>query len=184
MKSTTPARHQLPVENDVVELAKNDDLGPGVTIFSELFELREQRIPAGGGLEYDHIRRRRALVGFKRGGRAAHVLLDMRLRHSAIGYRGGDNGCDIGRFAERLDRNARHRLDLHDRPVHRRVVVASSVSVLRLHGHSVPLVLVGRPPPIGASTAFFQSVLGSWPLRTASMARVRMATSDGPTARG
>ena len=98
-----PTRHQLPIENDVVEFPKDDDLGPRVTIFSELFELREQPITAGGGLEYDHIRRRRALIGFKRGRSAPHVLLDMRFGHSTIRYRGGDNGCDIGRFAERLN---------------------------------------------------------------------------------
>ena len=34
-----PTRHQLPVEDDVVELAKDDHLGPCITIFSELFEL-------------------------------------------------------------------------------------------------------------------------------------------------
>ena len=62
------ARDQLPVENDVVELAENDDLGPRVAIFSELFELPEQRVPAGRSLENDDIRRRRGLVGFDRGG--------------------------------------------------------------------------------------------------------------------
>ena len=107
-----PTRHQLPVENDVIELAENDDLGPRIAIFSELFELAEQRLPTRGGFEHDDIRRRRAFVGFNRRRRAAHVLLDMRLGHSAIGYRGADDGCDIGRFAKRLDRHARHRLDL------------------------------------------------------------------------
>jgi hypothetical protein len=65
----------------------------------------------------------------------------MRFGHSAIRYRGGDNGCDIGRFAERLDRYARHRLDLHNRPIHGRVSIDYGVSVARLHGQSLS---VGR----------------------------------------
>ena len=133
------ARHQLPVENDVVELAENDDLGAGVAIFGELVELREQRVAVGGRLEHDDVGRRRAAVGFDRRRRAAHVLLDMGFGHAPVGDRGADDRGDVGRFAESLDRYARHRLDLRDRPIHGRIAVDFGVSVLRLHGQSVSL---------------------------------------------
>ncbi len=63
-------RDQLPVEDDVVELAENDDLGPCVAIFGELLQLREQRVATRRSLENDNIRRRRTLVSLDRSGRA------------------------------------------------------------------------------------------------------------------
>ena len=139
-----PARDELPIENDVVELAEDDYLGPGVAILRQLLELLEQRVSACGSLEDHHVRRRRALIGFNRGRRAAHVQLDMRLGHSAIGYGGADDSGDIGRFAERLDRYARHRIDLRDGASHLRPIVGSGAGVKRLH-RSLSLVANLRP---------------------------------------
>ena len=133
-----PARDQLAIENDVVELAEDDHLGPGVAKLRQLLELPEQRVAACWSLEHDHVRRRRAPIGFDRGRRAAHVQLDMRLGHSAIGHRGADDGGQIGRFAERLDRYARHRIDLRDRTIGRRPVVDSVAGGKRPHGFTVP----------------------------------------------
>ena len=95
------------------------------------FELLEQSVPARGGLEDDHIRRRRALIGLNRGPRAAHVQLDVRLRHPSIGYGGADNSGEIGRFAERLDRYARHRVDLTHGAIHWRPAVGCAAGVKR-----------------------------------------------------
>ena len=94
------AKNELPIENDVVELAKNDNLRSGVTILGQLLELLEERLPAYGSLEDDHVRRRRALISFNRSRRAAHVQLHMRLGHSAIGNRRADDGGDVWRFSQ------------------------------------------------------------------------------------
>src|SRR5207302_2284681 len=104
----------------------------------------------------------------------------LRLGHPPVPGSGGDHRRNLGSLAKSLNRDARHRVDLDGRAVHRLVVGPCVAVDNRAHCHCPP---PPAPPPIGVSTVF-QSVPGSWPLRTSWIARVRMATSDRPRARG
>ena len=110
-------------------------------------------LAVGGRLEHDHVGRRRAAIGFDRRGGAAHVLLDVGLGHAPVGDRGLDDRRGFRRLAERLDRHARHRIDLRDGARPRR----------RIDRHRLPVRASSTPPPtwpIGVILVF-QSVPGS-----------------------
>ena len=106
------APHQLAVEHDVVDAADHDDARAGVADLGQLVEAAEHLVAAAVGLDDDDVRRRRAAIGFDRGGDAAHLDLEMRLGHAAIlaGRLHGGGGLDG--LAERLDRDARRRRDV------------------------------------------------------------------------
>src|SRR5579871_1614325 len=63
-------------------------------------------------LDQNDVRRRSTAIGFKRGDEAAHLYLDLRLDHAAIADGRLHRARDFGRFAEGLNRNARHRRDM------------------------------------------------------------------------
>ena len=156
------ARHQLAVEDDVVDPAEHDDLGARVAEVRQLLELLDQQIAVGGRLEHDDVGRRRAAIGFDRRSGAAHVLLDVGLGHAPVGDRGLDDRRGLRRLAERLDRHARHRIDLRDGARPRRRI--DRIGCLCAHDQSpVPTW------PIGVILVF-QLVPGSLPLRTSPIA--------------
>ena len=152
-------------------------LVPASQYCGEFVELLDEQIAVGGRLDDDHVGRRRVAIGLHRRRGAAHVLLDMGLAHAAVADGGLDDGGGFRRFAESLDRNARDRVDLRDR---RRRLGVDGRGVL-----PSSCVRIDQPPPtwpIGV-TSVFQSVPGSVPWRTFSIARRRITSSGGVEAR-
>ena len=135
----------------------------------ELAQPIEQSLRVERGFEDDDVGRRRVSIGLDRGRRASHGLLDLGLDHPSVRGCGADQGGDLRRLAESLNRDARHRVDLV-------ACMAGRFDANAGVGH--------RPlPPIGVSSVD-HAVVGSRPCRTSWIARVRMATSDGPSVRG
>ena len=171
------AAHQLAVEHDVVEVADRDHARAGVADLGEHIEPVEQFVAAAIRLDDDDVRRRRGAIGLGRGRDAAHLNLEMGLGHAPVFARRLHGGCGVGRGAERLDRDARHRRDV--------------------------LVLHSRFGGCGAWIAAFECEFDHWPtslilpllasgycvavgspLRYLSMAVVRREASTGVSARG
>ena len=173
---TYAACHQIAIENNVVDASYDDDLGPGIAELRQGIEILDERVAIHRRFENDDIRRRRAAVGFDGGERAAHVNLDMRLGHVAVADRLLD---DRGDFLELLRR----------RPGSTRAAPARSYRlfvVIRLVGYSrfrgdIHQLLPTCPM---LEPCVPHLVPGSAPRRSWVMARVRMATSFGSSARG
>ena len=106
------APRQFAVEHDVVDAADHDDARAGVADFGELVEPAEDVVAAAFGFEQDDVRRRRAAIGFDRGGDAAHLDLHMRLGQAAVLAGGLHGGGGFDRLAEGLHRDARRRRDM------------------------------------------------------------------------
>ena len=114
------AAHQFTIGRDVVGVADHDDAGSGVADAREFIKSLED-IAAGLGLQQDHIRRRRRVIGVDGRGDAAHVNRKMGLAETAVFARRARGGCDRDAGAKRLHRNARRRRDVFLR-LRRRVV--------------------------------------------------------------
>jgi hypothetical protein len=109
---TDAAPHQLPIERDVVGPPDDDDAGAGVAELGERIQASEDAVAAAVGLQHDHIGRRRAAIGFDRGGDAAHLNLDMGLAETTIFARRLDRGCRLDGFAKCLNGHPRRRRDV------------------------------------------------------------------------
>ena len=78
--------HQLAIENDVVEMADDDDLGGGVADLGQLIELASIRSSRWAArLDDQHIRRRLRLEDLEGAEDAAELDLDMGARQPAVG---------------------------------------------------------------------------------------------------
>jgi hypothetical protein len=81
---------------------------------SQTFALVEAGEDAGAAIlrfENHHVRGRRSLVGFERGGDTAHLQAQVDLRQPAVLAGGLDGRRGLGGFAERLNRHPRRRRD-------------------------------------------------------------------------
>jgi hypothetical protein len=106
------AAHQLAIEHDVVELADDDEAGAGVAHLGKRIEAAEQVVGAARRLDDDDVGRGRGAIGFGRCGDAAHLDLQMGLRHAAVLARRLHGGGGVGVLAEGLNRDARNRRDM------------------------------------------------------------------------
>ena len=100
------APRQLAVEPDVIDAAENEHARAGVADFGQLIEPVQDVVGAGIGFDQDDIRRRRAAIGFRRSGNAAHLDLHMRFPQPAVFSGGLHGGGGLDRLAEGLDRHA------------------------------------------------------------------------------
>src|SRR6185312_7725604 len=75
--------NQLAVQGNVVDAADYDHAGTGIADGGELIE-PGQDVAADVGLEHDHVRRRRSVIGLDGGGHAAHLDLQMCLAEPAV----------------------------------------------------------------------------------------------------
>ena len=106
------AARELAIEQNVVVAADHDHPRTGVAHLGERIEAAEHVVATAFGLDDDDIGRRRAAVGLDRGGHAAHLNLEMSLRHAPIlsGRLNGGSGLDG--FAKGLNRYPRRRRDV------------------------------------------------------------------------
>ena len=101
------AADEFAIEVDVVDMADDDDLGAGVADFGEAVELGIELVARQLRFDDDQIGRGGSLVEFAGRGEAAGMDLDMGAGHAPV--RGGllDDGGEVRRFAESLDRDPR-----------------------------------------------------------------------------
>ena len=109
---TDAAAHELAIENDVVVPADDNDLRAGVANLGKTVEARDQIDAVAKMLDDENVRRRGALVGFKRGDQSAHLDFHMGFGHAAIADSGLHRAREIGGFAKSLNGNARNRHDV------------------------------------------------------------------------
>src|SRR5207253_582792 len=83
---------ELAVEQNVVVAADHDHPRTGIAYLSERIEAAENLVATALGLDDDNVRRGRAAIGLDRGRHAAHLDLEVRLRHASILAGGLDGG--------------------------------------------------------------------------------------------
>ena len=110
-----PARDQLAIEDDVVDLAEDDDFRAGVAKLRKFIELLDQRVSVCGRLENYHVRSRCASIGLHRCGGAAHILFYVSLAHTPVVDGALHDGGDFRGLAEGLNGDPRNGIDLWDR---------------------------------------------------------------------
>ena len=123
------AADQFAVGRDITGAADHDDPGAGVANGCEFIEAGEH-VAGAFGLQHDHVRRRRLVIGVDGGGDTAHVNRQMGLVEAAVFARRFHRGCGGDSGAKGLHRHARRRRDVIVRG--RRVVAACSSELFLL----------------------------------------------------
>ena len=106
------APRQLAVERHVVDAADHDHARAGVADFGQVVEPGEDIVGAVFRFDDDDVGRRRAAIGFDRGGGAAHLDFHMRLGEPAVFARRLHGGGGFHRLAEGLHRHPRRGRDM------------------------------------------------------------------------
>ena len=100
------AAHQFAIGRDIVGAADHDHAGSGVADGREFIEAGED-IVAAVGLQHDHVRRRRGVIGLDGGDHAAHVNRKMCLAEAAVFARRAHRGCGFLGLAKGLHADTR-----------------------------------------------------------------------------